>query len=224
MLHHHRTPQADANLGYLLATLAGALNAGAFLVVGQYTGHLSGMVSSVADNLILHAWHPILIALAGISSFIAGAATCAVLVTWARRHAPACQYALPLFLESLLILLFAAVQLRSYQPVHPVAGAISLLAFIMGLQNATITKASGARIRTTHVTGISTDIGIELGKLVYGTTDHSKLALLTGLLTCFFSGGVIGALGFQTYATAFAIPLGLLLLAFTLPVLVVRRT
>jgi uncharacterized membrane protein YoaK (UPF0700 family) len=41
-----------------------------------------------------------------------------------------------------------------------------MLCFIMGLQNATVTKISGARIRTTHVTGMITDVGIELGKLV----------------------------------------------------------
>ena len=44
--------------------------------------------------------------------------------------------------------------------------AVLMLCFIMGLQNATVTKISGARIRTTHVTGMITDVGIELGKLV----------------------------------------------------------
>jgi len=38
-----------------------------------------------------------------------------------------------------------------------------LLCFIMGLQNAVITKISHAEIRTTHVTGLVTDVGIELG-------------------------------------------------------------
>ena len=39
--------------------------------------------------------------------------------------------------------------------------------FHHGLQNALITKLSRAEIRTTHITGIVTDIGIELGKLLY---------------------------------------------------------
>ena len=42
-----------------------------------------------------------------------------------------------------------------------------LLCFIMGLQNAVITQISRAVIRTTHVTGLLTDLGIELGKLLY---------------------------------------------------------
>ena len=41
-----------------------------------------------------------------------------------------------------------------------------LLCFVMGLQNAIVTKASKAQIRTTHMTGVITDIGIEVGKLI----------------------------------------------------------
>ncbi len=48
-----------------------------------------------------------------------------------------------------------------------VPATVMLLCFIMGLQNAVITKLSHAEIRTTHVTGVVTDIGIELGKLSY---------------------------------------------------------
>ena len=44
---------------------------------------------------------------------------------------------------------------------------VVLLCFVMGLQNAIITKISRAEIRTTHVTGLVTDMGIELGKLIY---------------------------------------------------------
>lgn len=44
---------------------------------------------------------------------------------------------------------------------------VALLCFVMGLQNAMITKISKAEIRTTHVTGLVTDIGIEIGKSLY---------------------------------------------------------
>src|SRR3990167_2192193 len=44
---------------------------------------------------------------------------------------------------------------------------VLLLSFIMGLQNATVTKMSSSQIRTTHMTGVVTDLGIELGKMLY---------------------------------------------------------
>ena len=77
----------------------------------------------------------------------------------------------------------------------------------MGLQNAVITKISRAEIRTTHVTGLVTDIGIELGKLVYINpreagrdpvlANRQKLRIHTVLVSCFFVGGFAGALGFK---------------------------
>ncbi len=104
-----------------------------------------------------------------------------------------------------------------------------MLCFIMGLQNATVTKISGARIRTTHVTGMVTDVGIELGKLVYWNrdptrsdilrvrADRPKLRLLGLLLGSFFAGGVFGAFGFQHWGFATCLPLGSLLLLLALP-------
>ncbi len=47
-----RTPQAELKLGSVLAFVAGAANAGGFLAVGQYTSHMTGMLSSVADRLV----------------------------------------------------------------------------------------------------------------------------------------------------------------------------
>ncbi|MFC7608645.1 YoaK family protein [Teichococcus aestuarii] len=106
----------------------------------------------------------------------------------------------------------------------PAALATPLLCFLMGLQNATITKISGARMRTTHVTGIVTDIGVELGRLLYwnraGTlegrpfvrADRAKLRLLLGLLGGFFLGGVAGAAGFLVLGFAFCLPVAALLL------------
>ena len=58
-----------------------------------------------------------------------------------------------------------------------VPSAVLLLCFIMGLQNAIVTKISNAEIRTTHMTGMATDIGIELGRLVYWNRGKASLGV-----------------------------------------------
>ena len=81
---------------------------------------------------------------------------------------------------------------------------VMLLSFIMGLQNALVTKISHSEIRTTHVTGLVTDIGIEMGKAMYGLTTQPpnrlpvqangpRLQILLLLAMSFFLGGVLGA-------------------------------
>jgi uncharacterized membrane protein YoaK (UPF0700 family) len=88
-----------------------------------------------------------------------------------------------------------------------------MLCFTMGLQNALITKVSRAEIRTTHVTGIVTDLGIELGRALYGMggtpvhVNSAKLRLLGGLLLAFAVGGVAGAWAFKTIGYAATLPL-----------------
>ena len=52
------------------------------------------------------------------------------------------------------------------QPIFYTIGRISCKSKGMGLQNAIMTKISKAEIRTTHMTGVVTDIGIELGRLL----------------------------------------------------------
>ncbi|MFC7735744.1 YoaK family protein [Roseomonas sp. GCM10028921] len=124
-------------------------------------------------------------------------------------------------LEAGLLLLLG--MLGEFVQTVPVAGlAVPLLCSLMGLQIATVTKISGSRIRTTHMTGVVTDLGIELGKLLYWNrmpggvavrADRAKLRLLLAILTGFMLGGVAGAVAFSRLGFVSTVPLALLLVA-----------
>jgi uncharacterized membrane protein YoaK (UPF0700 family) len=218
-----RSRRANRHLGLALAFVAGASNAGGFLAVHQYTSHMTGIVSSAADNLALGATDLVLDALGAMLSFLLGAACTAVMVNHARRRGLASEYALPLLFEAILLLAFGVLgaRLATIDGLF-VPTTVMLLCFMMGLQNALITKISRAEIRTTHMTGIVTDIGIELGKLFYWNADggalrpkvvadRDRLALLSGLLLSFFVGGVAGALGFKHVGWLSTVPLAVFL-------------
>lgn len=163
-----RSDAANRRLGGTLAFVAGAANAGGFLAVGQYTSHMSGIVSSLADNFALGHLDLVVAGLGSLLSFLAGAASSAMLINWGRRRQLRSRYAIPLLLEASLLLAFGL--LGANLEIHRllfVPVTVCLLCYVMGLQNAMITKISKAEIRTTHVTGLVTDIGIELGKLLY---------------------------------------------------------
>jgi uncharacterized membrane protein YoaK (UPF0700 family) len=221
-----RTDLGNRRLGRALAFVAGAVNAGGFFAVGQYTSHMSGVVSALADHLALGELRLLLAGLASLAAFFAGAATSAILINWGRRRGAHSRYALPLLLEAVLLLAFGLMGARLAAYGH-LAATVALLCFVMGLQNAIITKASRAEIRTTHVTGLVTDIGIELGKLCYWnhdrhahggpvTADRNRLRLLSSLLLMFLAGGVAGAVGFKTLGFIITVPLALLLLLLAL--------
>jgi uncharacterized membrane protein YoaK (UPF0700 family) len=223
----HRTAAANRLLGFALAFVAGATNAGAFLAVRQYTSHMTGIVSAMADELVLGNLSLVLDGLGGLLSFLLGAATSAVLVNMARRRRLHSEFAFPLLLEAALLLCFGLLggQLARIEGLF-VPLTVMLLCFIMGLQNAVISKLSNAEIRTTHVTGIVTDLGIELGKLFYwnrGTAgdpgvlaNRPRLKILAAMLLSFFAGGVFGAVGFKHVGYSLTVPLAVLLVVLAI--------
>ena len=213
---------SHVELGAVLCFVAGAINAGGFLAVGMYTSHMSGVVSSMADNAVLGKWLSVWIGLWCVLAFVGGAMTTALMVRWALRRNLRSAYSRPLLVEAVLLLVFglfgAAIDARS---VALVPYAVVLLCFIMGLQNALITKRSNAEIRTTHITGLVTDLGIELGNLFYVNrsfpdapkvrANRSKIGNHLKLLASFVLGALIGAWGFKTVGYIATVPLSLVL-------------
>ncbi|MET0517840.1 MAG: YoaK family protein [Burkholderiaceae bacterium] len=219
-----RSAHANRHLGYALALVAGATNAGGYLAVRQYTSHMTGIVSAMADDLVLGERALLLGGLGALLSFLVGAACSALMINYARRRRLHSEYALPLLLEAALLIGFGLMgsRLSQMQGLF-VPATVMLLCFIMGLQNAVVTKLSHAEIRTTHLTGMITDIGIEFGKLLYWNragpgelpavrANGARLKLLGALVACFFVGGVIGALGFKQVGYFATVPLALFLL------------
>ncbi|SDP13137.1 Uncharacterized membrane protein YoaK, UPF0700 family [Pedococcus dokdonensis] len=200
----HRNPRRNQYLAALLALIAGALNSVGFVAVSVYTSHMTGLTASVADHLVLGSLSLVWVGLEAIGSFVLGAMACALLFNWGRRRGLQGRYANVLVLEALLILAFGALADRLVWA-HRDHVFVAVLCFTMGLQNAIITKISAAQIRTTHVTGMITDIGIELGKLAYRSrrtaeppvrADLHKLGTLAALVGLFFVGGMLGAAGY----------------------------
>lgn len=217
-----RTQQANLRLGTALCFVAGATNAGGFLAVGQYTSHMTGVVSTMVDSAVLGQWTIVLASLGALLAFVLGAATTALTVNWGLRRQLHSAFGLPLLLESAALMVFglfgAAMNIWShlFSPL-----TVLLLCYIMGLQNAVITKISRAEIRTTHLTGLITDLGIELGKVAYVNllasaapvrANRDKLKLQSRLIGGFVAGALAGALGFKHWGYVTTIPLALVLM------------
>jgi len=213
----HRNAKSDLGLAVFLAMIAGSANAGGFMLLGSYSSHMTGYISQIGDQLALFNLGLALKSATAILSFVLGAASSSVMINWAKLHHSMHRYTIPIGVQGLLLLVFSSLGLDEDLPAASKLLGLFLLAFIMGLQNATITKISGARIRTSHATGMVTDVGIEIGKAVLGralhksgiAADKAKLKILLSILGSFFVGGVIGAFGFAYWSYFFALPMGI---------------
>ncbi|ANT62133.1 hypothetical protein AYJ57_17015 [Salipiger sp. CCB-MM3] len=194
-----RTRRVDLLLAGLLSSIAGALNAVGFLIAGSFTANMTGNVSALADHLAHGELLPALAFAALTAAFVCGAWLAALGVQWGTRRRIGAIYALAIAAEAALLLALGAALIDA-----PGDGSEPLLvlglSFVMGLQNAVTTMISSARVRTTHVSGMATDIGIGLAALLGGETARRealpKLTLHGLTLGCFALGGIAGALLF----------------------------
>lgn len=214
-----RTAEMNRQLAWCMAFIAGAVNAGGYLAVSHYTSHMTGVVSSMADSTAEGDVATALTALAMMLFFMGGAFLSTTLLSFGKRRELPSRYAVSLLAEAMLLLVFGFMggQLQDRIRFH-LPETVALLCFIMGMHNSLTTNISGAAVRTTHLTGTVTDIGIELSKLAYINIDkdpklerieanRSKLRLYVLILVSFFIGGILGALGFRYIGFKVTVPL-----------------
>lgn len=178
-----------ATAGVVLAAVAGYVNAVTILSPGHFTAtHVTGTVSRLAA-----AWVDpgtgldVTLALGAIVAFLVGSAVSGAVLD-STRVGLGRRYGVLLMLEGAALATAAATL-----PAH-VAVGICLAAFAAGMQNGLATLYSQAIVRTTHVTGIVTDLGVALGKLVARRgVDGWRVQLYLGLLAGFVGGGILGA-------------------------------
>lgn len=188
-----RLPQWVEYGAFTLAAVAGSINAVGLLgFQHQAVSHLSGTATLLGAALPgppLATLHLLGILLA----FLSGAALTGLLIKSASvkvgRH-----YDTLLYLEGLLLLVALLLLRQESLFGHYVASAAC------GLQNALATRYSDAIVRTTHVTGIFTDLGLMLGAKLRGETfDRRKATLLLLIVAGFIFGGSAGSLLFRRW-------------------------
>ncbi len=160
-----------SRLAISLSWIAGYVNVITFMVCGVVISHVTGNVTHFGElGAELH-WHAAGYFAYLILAFLAGAVASAFMTEGAERRGYSSRYLLPMTVEALaLTALGVWVAWRvPYILSHPTeAGKFvdaywmtGVASFAMGLQNATITRISGAVVRTTHLTGVVTDLGLE---------------------------------------------------------------
>ena len=184
-----------------------AFDAGIVNVVGllgfehQAITHLTGSTSLLAIKVAAFDVTAILHFAAILGSFVAGTVLSGFIIKDAALQLGR-RYGIALLLES--ILLCAAVPLLQR---HYLSG-LYCAACACGLQNAMMSTYSGTVIRTTHVSGMFTDLGIFLGHALRGLpVDWKRIRLCLLIISGFLTGGVIGALAYRAVnAAALFIP------------------
>lgn len=189
--------------GYL-AFIGGFVNAMGLVLVSTLTSHVTGNVARAAVDGVRFGSGRALVPALLVLAFFGGAFAASVLLE-NRRLRTSARYGVALTIEAAVLVVFL------------VSSHAWLLSVAMGLQNSLVTRLSGAIVRTTHLTGVVTDLGIEAARwwqwLWHRGTERppaAKVALLATIAGAFSAGAVIGA---ATTAAYGEMSLGLPILA-----------
>lgn len=211
-----RTSKDDRRIAAYLAVIAGAVNSAGFVIIGSFTSHVTGNLGRVADHVAEGEASVAAVAGATIVMFFVGAVVAGMVIESGVFGSMSRTSAALLFLEALLVSAFVA-SMAGHLPsaIRAHEARAMLLSGAMGIQNSLVTRLSGAIVRTTHLTGVVTDLGIETARWfrfwrtragaarnVRLTVSRSaaeeprpeKIALLATIFFAFLGGSVAGAL------------------------------
>lgn len=202
-----------------LAFGAGFVNATAFLACQRFVTHITGILTHAGVDE--GRWSLFAEYIVVLICFIGGAMSAVLLLDWRRlRGLPSPQW-FPLVTVALLL---AGCAVAGHLGFFGAFGTevesrrdfilLSVLAFAMGLQNASVANATGALVRTTHMTGPATDLGVALAFLLLPeTAEDTRYAARR---TVILRASKIVAFTLGAVAAALVVP-SLGYLAFLLP-------
>lgn len=212
--------RSNMSIWITMAFQAGLLNVGGFLASHTFVSHLTGFATlagiEAEQGHLTRFWSLILAPI----SFLLGAMVSGILVDLRIKLKKKPNYYLVFGLIFFLSTLVSIAGTNDFfgpfgQTLNSWDGycLITLLCFICGVQNGAVTLVSRSVIRTTHLTGITTDLGIGLVRTLNRNrlndqNDENKANVMRASIILFFMlGSIVGVPTFQKFGfLAFLLP------------------
>jgi len=223
---HHNLPRSVIFKWMLLSVLSGSVNAGGFLAVSRFVTHVTGFATLFGVDIVNGRIGEAFAILSVPVFFLMGAMLSSFFIDRRYQQKKTPRYGVVFGIVSFC--LFAVAMLGTTNNfgvfgeallLHRDYEMLALLCLASGLQNAAITSASGGVVRTTHLTGLTTDLGIGISRVLFPGDDErlnvrerKALFLKAASIFSFVVGSVIGAYLFLHYKyLGFLFPSGIAL-------------
>jgi uncharacterized membrane protein YoaK (UPF0700 family) len=200
----------NIRIWFLLAFQAGAVNAGGFLACNRFVTHTTGFATHFAVELATHHEGAALGMLSVPFFFLLGSMTTAYFVELRLLHGRSANYTAPTFLVFLclaLALFLGRLGLfglfKQEMTLRDDYFLLVLLSLASGLQNALITNSQGVVVRTTHLTGMTTDLAVGLVRTLFGEKEVNPTRLERDRRATLARAGIIGSFIFGSTVSAY---------------------
>lgn len=165
-------------------------------ILGNSVGYVTGNITMAGESFDKGHYLACFHLLSLILFFLLGSIISGLIIkgqNLKRDH----RYNTSLLIQATLVMLSTVLLLK-----HPGLTGF-LLAMTMGMQNAMTTHYGSALIRTTHMTGTTTDLGILIGRWLKGhIIEYWKMLLYALLIIGFLIGAIAGAMSYSRFHAA----------------------
>ena len=216
----HRTRSDNVKLGALTAFSAGMVNVASVTVFFAFTSNITGYYAVLAQEISKGNWYQGAVVLLWITLFFLGSfLSNFVIIQGKGRWSQYVSHAIPVILEMLSIL-FVGIYLHFFykDSLKETEVLVAALLFAMGLQNGLTASISNSVVKTTHLTGLTTDLAILVSMFSKreNRTNKSlvdKFHLLLFIMLSYVAGGLLGGVGYLYFQNGvFYLTCGILLI------------
>ncbi len=195
-----RTNEQNLKIASTLSFVAGMVNITGFMALERLTTNVTGHFAYfMREAYEINVWEGIEY-LFYLLSFLFGSLVSSLLIEVANKYQKLNRFVLPILLEVIILISVPfiynanSVSIPFFKDFET-----CLLLFAMGVQNSFVTKISDTVVRTTHLTGLFTDLGIEISQLIVKskqTEVKTTIKLRLFIIAFFFIGGICGGFSY----------------------------
>lgn len=217
-----RTLKQNLLLASSTAFVSGVTNVAGMVAFLAFTSNITGHVANLAKHVVEQNWQEIVVFVVWLLLFFMGAFMSNFIVKSLEHKSRYRAHSTPIVIE-IILLLFVAIYGHNFYRETQIERetVIGVIIFSMGLQNSLVSTISGGLIKSTHLTGLFTDLGGDVSEWLHPNVakteaTRNKIYIRLTVLGFYFFGGIMGGYFFNLYdfAIFYFIPLILLTILY----------
>jgi uncharacterized membrane protein YoaK (UPF0700 family) len=198
-----RTLEDNVRLGVLTAFSAGIVNVASLMIFFAFTSNVTGHYAILAEEIVKGNYYQVAVVFAWIFLFFLGSFVSNSIVINFNKINAYFAHATPISLEILCLVSVGIYGQFFYQEtLAETEIMLALMLFAMGLQNGLTASISNFAVKTTHLTGSTTDLGILFSMFTrkeyrMNKELRSKAILLVSITLSYITGAIFGGFAYM---------------------------
>ncbi len=195
--NEQRSMADNLKLGVLSAFAAGMTNVAALVLFFSFASNITGHFAILAEEVASGSWYQVAVVFLWIFLFLGGSFISNFVIIHGDKRKRLLNHAIPLLLEIVCLIVVGGYGHFHYsETLVETELLLAVLLLAMGIQNGLTASISNFAVKTTHLTGLTTDLAIHLSMATRKYWREKpevrrKIILLSSIAVAYVAGGIV---------------------------------